>query len=174
MFVDIDEATAKLLGVKISTLSTFWAKKFSSGFFGVIFAYGSNLQPISAPSVVSKLWHFHEKWDGFAFKKPLSLRFWEKAISPQASNVLFSAIDLSIPHRQDIFRISWFSFREFKEFLGFSLPFLLENELKAKEANYSKADDWHPYAITDGNLITGQNPASSDPVAKVVLEKIKQ
>ena len=54
------------------------------------------------------------------------------------------------------------------------VPFMLEDELKAKGANYSKADDWHPYAITDGNLITGQNPASSDPVAKAVLEIIKQ
>ncbi|MDP0589463.1 MAG: type 1 glutamine amidotransferase domain-containing protein [Candidatus Endonucleobacter bathymodioli] len=54
------------------------------------------------------------------------------------------------------------------------VPFLLEDELKAKGANYSKVDDWHPYAITDGNLITGQNPASSDPVAKAVLEQIKQ
>jgi len=54
------------------------------------------------------------------------------------------------------------------------VPFLLENELKMKGANYSKTDDWHPYAITDGNLITGQNPASSEPVAKAVLELIKQ
>jgi putative intracellular protease/amidase len=53
------------------------------------------------------------------------------------------------------------------------VPFLLEDELKAKGANYSKADDWHPYAITDGNLITGQNPASSASVAKAVIEKIK-
>ena len=51
------------------------------------------------------------------------------------------------------------------------VPFLLEDELKAKGANYSKADDWHPYAITDGNLITGQNPASSELVAKAVLDK---
>jgi len=54
------------------------------------------------------------------------------------------------------------------------VPFLLEDELTAKGANYSKAEDWHPYAITDGNLITGQNPASSDSVAKAVLERIKQ
>lgn len=53
------------------------------------------------------------------------------------------------------------------------VPFMLEDELKSKGANYSKADDWHPYAITDGNLITGQNPASSDPVAKAILELIK-
>jgi putative intracellular protease/amidase len=54
------------------------------------------------------------------------------------------------------------------------VPFLLEDELKMKGANYSKAEDWHPYAITDGNLITGQNPASSDPVAQAVLEIIKK
>jgi len=53
------------------------------------------------------------------------------------------------------------------------VPFLLEDELKAKGANYSKADDWHAYAVVDGNLITGQNPASSEPVAKAVLESIK-
>ena len=53
------------------------------------------------------------------------------------------------------------------------VPFLLEDELKARGGNYSKADDWHPYAITDGNLITGQNPASSELAAKAVLEMIK-
>jgi putative intracellular protease/amidase len=54
------------------------------------------------------------------------------------------------------------------------VPFLLEDELKAKGANYSKDDDWLPYVITDGNLITGQNPASSELVAKAVLKIIKQ
>jgi len=52
------------------------------------------------------------------------------------------------------------------------VPFLLENELKEKGANYSKGEDWHPYEVTDGNLITGQNPASSEPVAKVVLAQL--
>lgn len=52
------------------------------------------------------------------------------------------------------------------------VPFLVEDELKAKGGNYSKGDDWHPYAVTDGNLITGQNPASSALVAEAVLEKI--
>lgn len=52
------------------------------------------------------------------------------------------------------------------------VPFLLEDELKAKGANYSKADDWHPHVVTDGNLITGQNPQSSEQVAKAVLERL--
>jgi len=53
------------------------------------------------------------------------------------------------------------------------VPFLVEDDLKAKGGNYSSGDDWHPYAITDGNLITGQNPASSELAAKAVLELIK-
>jgi putative intracellular protease/amidase len=54
------------------------------------------------------------------------------------------------------------------------VPFSVENELKARGAKYSKADDWHSHAVTDGNLITGQNPASSDLVAKALLDKIKK
>ena len=54
------------------------------------------------------------------------------------------------------------------------VPFLLEEELKAKGANYSKAADWNPYAVTDGTLITGQNPASSGLVAETLLDKLKQ
>ena len=53
------------------------------------------------------------------------------------------------------------------------VPFLLEDELQSKGANYSKADDWHPYAITDGNLITGQNPQSSELAAQAVLDALK-
>jgi putative intracellular protease/amidase len=53
------------------------------------------------------------------------------------------------------------------------VPFLLEDELKAKGANYSKVTDWQPYAITDGYLITGQNPASSEQVAEQLLAWVK-
>lgn len=53
------------------------------------------------------------------------------------------------------------------------VPFMLEDELRAKGATYSRADDWQPHSVTDGNLITGQNPASSELVAKAVLEKLR-
>ena len=53
------------------------------------------------------------------------------------------------------------------------VPFLLEDELQAKGGRYSKADDWSPYVVSDGNLITGQNPASSDPAAKAVLAMLE-
>ncbi len=51
------------------------------------------------------------------------------------------------------------------------VPFLLENELQTLGANYSKSSDWHPYVVTDGYLITGQNPASSEEAAKAVLAR---
>ena len=53
------------------------------------------------------------------------------------------------------------------------VPFLVEDMLKANGANYSKAGDWQPYVVTDGLLITGQNPASSDPVANALLTQLK-
>lgn len=53
------------------------------------------------------------------------------------------------------------------------VPFLLEDELQTSGANYSKSSDWHPYVVTDGNLITGQNPASSEAVAQALLERAK-
>ena len=53
------------------------------------------------------------------------------------------------------------------------VPFLLEDELQSIGANYSKSSDWHPYTVTDGNLITGQNPASSEEVAQALLARGK-
>jgi putative intracellular protease/amidase len=52
------------------------------------------------------------------------------------------------------------------------VPFLLEDMLKENGGTYSKLGDWQPYAITDGLLITGQNPASSEPAAKALLAKL--
>ena len=51
------------------------------------------------------------------------------------------------------------------------VPFLLEDELISKGGNYSKSSDWHPYVVTDGNLITGQNPSSSEETAQAVLAR---
>lgn len=54
------------------------------------------------------------------------------------------------------------------------VPFLLEDELKAKGAHYSKKEDWASYTRTDGLLITGQNPASSEEAAHKLLELLKK
>ena len=52
------------------------------------------------------------------------------------------------------------------------VPFLVEDELKAKGGIFSKAEDWAPYVVSDGLLITGQNPASSAPAANALLEQL--
>lgn len=49
------------------------------------------------------------------------------------------------------------------------VPFLVEDVLKANGGRYEKAADWQPYAVTDGLLITGQNPASSEAAAHALL-----
>ena len=53
------------------------------------------------------------------------------------------------------------------------VPFLLEDELTKHGAHYSKGDDWASYVKQDGLLITGQNPSSSEAVAKLLLETLK-
>jgi putative intracellular protease/amidase len=52
------------------------------------------------------------------------------------------------------------------------VPFLVEEMLRRNGGNYSKAADWQPHAVSDGNLVTGQNPASSEPAARAFLEQL--
>lgn len=49
------------------------------------------------------------------------------------------------------------------------VPFLVENMLKERGGVFSKAADWQPHVVVDGLLVTGQNPASSEPAAKALL-----
>ena len=50
------------------------------------------------------------------------------------------------------------------------VPFLVEDELKRIGGIYEKAADWAPFAVVDGRVLTGQNPASSTAAAKAILE----
>lgn len=50
------------------------------------------------------------------------------------------------------------------------VPFMLETKLKELGANYQKGDDWSPKVCVDGNLVTGQNPQSSELCAKAVTK----
>jgi putative intracellular protease/amidase len=52
------------------------------------------------------------------------------------------------------------------------VPFLVEDALKANGGKYSKGEDWSDHAVVDGNLITGQNPASSESTARALLEQL--
>jgi len=53
------------------------------------------------------------------------------------------------------------------------VPFLVENMLKEQGGHYSQAPDWQPHVVVDGLLITGQNPASSEPAAQALLAKLR-
>ena len=53
------------------------------------------------------------------------------------------------------------------------VPFLVEDMLKKNGGNYQKGQDWESFVVTDGNLVTGQNPASSEGAAKALLKLLK-
>jgi putative intracellular protease/amidase len=50
------------------------------------------------------------------------------------------------------------------------VPFLLESRLRELGGEYVGGEMWKSHAVRDGNLVTGQNPASSEAVARLVLE----
>jgi putative intracellular protease/amidase len=52
------------------------------------------------------------------------------------------------------------------------VPFLLEDKLKELGGLYEAGPDWQPHSVADGQLITGQNPASSVGVAELVLKAL--
>ena len=53
------------------------------------------------------------------------------------------------------------------------VPFLLESRLRKSGAKFEKGPNFGPYAVRDGNLVTGQNPASSEKVARLVLDIVR-
>lgn len=54
------------------------------------------------------------------------------------------------------------------------VPFLVEDELTRLGARYESAADWQVHVISDGMLITGQNPASSAAAAQALLDCLRQ
>ena len=62
-----------------------------------------------------------------------------------------------------------------EEIMGLTrvVPFLVEDELKTRGGLFSKAGDFKPYVISDGLLITGQNPASSTSAAELLLKTLR-
>ena len=57
--------------------------------------------------------------------------------------------------------------------LNKAVPFLLESRLKQLGANHEGGPDFKPFALRDGNLVTGQNPASATRTAELVMEALK-
>jgi putative intracellular protease/amidase len=54
------------------------------------------------------------------------------------------------------------------------VPFLVEDEMLRLGAVFSKVKDWGVHTVADGQLITGQNPASSGPAARLLLETLNK
>jgi len=54
-----------------------------------------------------------------------------------------------------------------------TVPFLTEDELVNRGANYVKGEDWAAFAVADDRVVTGQNPASGAAVAKEVIQLLK-
>lgn len=54
------------------------------------------------------------------------------------------------------------------------VPFLIEDMLIQNGAIYEKGADWSPFAVSDGLLISGQNPQSASLVADLLIEKLKK
>ena len=52
------------------------------------------------------------------------------------------------------------------------VPFLLEDELIKQGASYQKGDDWSSFVVEDGNIISGQNPASSAEAATRLIKRL--
>jgi putative intracellular protease/amidase len=52
------------------------------------------------------------------------------------------------------------------------VPFRLETRLRELGARFEGGPNWQPFAIQDGRLLTGQNPASSKHVAQLLLEAL--
>lgn len=52
------------------------------------------------------------------------------------------------------------------------VPFLVEDMLKENGGTYQKGDDWTSFIVTDGSLVTGQNPASSEAVAAELIKAL--
>jgi putative intracellular protease/amidase len=52
------------------------------------------------------------------------------------------------------------------------VPFLVEDEMMSLGATFSKVKNWGVHTVVDGQLITGQNPASSGPAAKALIDRL--
>jgi putative intracellular protease/amidase len=54
------------------------------------------------------------------------------------------------------------------------VPFLVEDEMMSLGATFSKVKNWGVHTVADGQLITGQNPASSGPAAKLLIDTLNK
>ncbi|MGV6876295.1 type 1 glutamine amidotransferase domain-containing protein [Pseudochelatococcus sp. B33] len=72
-------------------------------------------------------------------------------------------------------RMTSFSDEEEVEFgTADNAPWLLAATLRERGAVYSQGPNWGAYVVTDGNLMSGQNPTSTAPLADAVIEALRR
>ncbi|AEA65112.1 type 1 glutamine amidotransferase domain-containing protein [Burkholderia gladioli] len=71
-------------------------------------------------------------------------------------------------------RLTSFSNAEEAGYAQADVPFLLEDALRLAGAEYSSAAPWQVKAVVDGQLITGQNPASGTAVGEAIVAALKE
>ncbi|WP_067934033.1 type 1 glutamine amidotransferase domain-containing protein [Alicyclobacillus kakegawensis] len=71
-------------------------------------------------------------------------------------------------------KVNSFTDAEEKEMqLDSYMPFLLESKLRERGAIFVSGDKWTDFSVRDGNLVTGQNPQSSQSTAEKVVEALE-
>ena len=83
--------------------------------------------------------------------------------------------ELSLPSKGAVVAAESFTNGEEEE-VGLTkvVPFLVEDELMSLGATFSKVKNWGVRTVADGQLITGQNPASSGPAAKLLIDTLNK
>jgi putative intracellular protease/amidase len=71
-------------------------------------------------------------------------------------------------------RLTSFSDEEEEGYAKADVPFLLESALRAEGAEHLSGAVWQPKVVVDGRLMTGQNPASGGPLAKVIVKALQE
>ncbi|WP_232493305.1 type 1 glutamine amidotransferase domain-containing protein [Novosphingobium kaempferiae] len=70
-------------------------------------------------------------------------------------------------------KLTSFSKKEEADYARDDVPYELEDALRAEGAEYSSVENWQPYVVVDGRLITGQNPASGTGVGEALVAALK-
>jgi len=55
-----------------------------------------------------------------------------------------------------------------------AMPFALETRMKELCGKFKNAEAWKPCVVVDGNLITGQNPASGIPIGDAIVDHLSE
>jgi putative intracellular protease/amidase len=71
-------------------------------------------------------------------------------------------------------RLTGFSNAEEDGYAKADVPFLLEDALRTEGADYDATAPWQSKVIVDGQLMTGQNPASSSELAQAMVAALKE